>query len=222
MKKRMLVSIAVGILLAFDAMGNELVQGLSSDSWAERQNILNQIVTVSKMAPDSERDSMAIAIVDLIKTRQLPEGYQGALHMAIEALGHLRSQRAIPCLVEHLAFLPDAYLVEERLPTEMHYPAAVSLVKIGGHAVDAMKEVLVADGVGDVEKRLALWVVCEISGRKKTTEWLKGGKHPLLLSSGEALADLLPTVGKVLEPPGRRTEWVNIANNNDVSIENDP
>lgn len=127
--------------------------------------------------------------------------------MALDALGELRSEKAIPCLVERLTFLPDPFLVEELLPTEMHYPAAGALVKIGAASIGPMESLLADGGAGDVEKRLGLWVLCETLGREAAEEWLKTRSSPPKLSTGESLVDLLQSVGRVFLPPGNRTDW---------------
>ncbi len=184
-----------------------LAERIANPAWPVRQEALKAIANLGKTAGIAERDQLAMSIAELIASGTLGGGHRGGMHMALEALGELRSEKAIPCLVERLAFLPDPFLVEELLPTEMHYPAAGALVKIGAGAIAPMKSLLSDGDAGDVEKRLGLWVLCETLGRERTEEWMKTRPSPLKLSTGESLVDLLPSVGQVFLPPGNRTDW---------------
>ena len=180
---------------------------IADPAWPVRQEALKAIANLGKTAGIAERDQLAMSIAELIGSGTLGGGHRGGMHMALDALGELRSEKAIPCLVERLAFLPDPFLVEELLPTEMHYPAAGALVKIGPGTIDPVKSLLADSGAGDLEKRLGLWVLCETLGRERTEEWMKTRPSLLKLSTGESLVDLLPSVGQVFLPPGNRTDW---------------
>ncbi len=207
MNKKNMGLIAVGLACAINASGGDVVSRLADSSGTVRRNALNELHVLANTTTSFERDRLAMSVVELIGTGTLGGGYRGGMHTALEALGELRSAQAVPCLLEHLTFLPDPLLVEELLPTEMHYPAAWALVKIGGGSIEPMKSFLAGDGAGDVEKRLGLWVLCETLGRPRTEEWLGNQPSPLKLSTGESLGGLLQTVGQVLLPPGDRTDW---------------
>ena len=184
-----------------------LAARIADPAWPVRQEALKAIANHGKTAGIAERDRLALSITEGIESGTLGGGYRGEMHMALDALGNLRSEKAIPCLVERLTFLPDPFLVEELLPTEMHYPAAGALVKIGAASIGPMESLLADGGAGDVEKRLGLWVLCETLGREAAEEWLKTRSSPPKLSTGESLVDLLQSVGRVFLPPGNRTDW---------------
>ena len=207
MSRKNLGLIAVGLACAINATGGDLVGRLTDSSGTVRRNALNELRVLANTTTSFERDRLALSITEVIESGTLGGGYRGEMHMALDALGELRSEKAIPCLVKRLTFLPDPFLVEELLPTEMHYPAAGALVKIGSGTIDPMKSLLADGDAGDVEKRLGLWVLCETLGREQAEEWLKTRPSPLKLSTGESLVDLLQSVGQVFLPPGNRADW---------------
>lgn len=195
-------------LVSFDAMGQDLLTKLGDASWKVRHNALQQVKDQMTMPTRNERDAMASGVVELIENGTLDEQFEGGLHMAVKVLGELKSDLAVPCLVRHLSFLPSFYFTTELIPTEMYYPAAAALGKIGGESVaDAVKALLEDCATDDIKTRLALWVLCETTEREKVADWLKVQEPIRRLSTGESLLELMPTVGQVMEPPFQLQEW---------------
>ncbi len=207
MKCKMIFMFFMGVV-PFVAMGQDWLSKLCDTSWKVRHDAVQQVTDQLTMATKNERDVMTSDVVELIESGSLDKQFQGGLHMAVNVLGALKSDLAVPCLVRHLSFLPSSYFTSELIPTEMYYPAAVALRKIGGESVVcAMNALLDDQAADDIKTRLALWVLCETTEREKVADWLAGQERLRRLSTGETLLELMPTVGQVMEPPFQLQEW---------------
>lgn len=209
MKHKSCIWIAIGLSAMFlDAIGQDEATNLGDLTWKIRHDALEALTERMTTATVFERDKMALDIVEFIEHGTHDHEFGGGLHMAIKALGELKSDVAIPCLTRHLSFLPQSGLDTERRPTEMYYPAAVALRKTGGESVvDAMRALLGNRAADDIETRLALWVLCETEGYGTVEQFIAGQTEPLRLSTGVSLLDLLPDVGRIVASPFNLQEW---------------
>ena len=185
-------------------MADDLMNQIQSSELTIRRNALQLAGTITS---SSDRDLMAASVCAIVNNGALDTKFEGGLHTAIAVLGELKSEAGIPCLLKYLTFVPEDYRVEERILTEMYFPAAVSLVRIGKPSVRYMKEILEDDQADDVSKKLAAWVIDEIEGQGAALKYVASMAKPLMLSHGQALYDILGHRRATFEHPDKLPEW---------------
>lgn len=112
-------------------------------------------------------ESRAALIDDLVyllenRWRRGLTGRNWQLHQAIRALGNLKAETAIPVLASKIDFLPDGQAVIDSQPTELAFPCALALARIGAPSSEELAA-LVASGP-DSKKGFAAWTLMQIIG----------------------------------------------------------
>lgn len=186
------------------AMADDLTNQIQSSDLTIRRSALQLAGTI--LSP-SDQDRIAASVCSVVNNGTLDTKFEGGLHTAIAVLGELKSEAGIPCLLKYLTFVPEDYRVEERILTEMYFPAAVSLVSIGKPSVRYMKEILEDDQADDVSKKLATWVIDEIEGQGSALKYIASMAKPSMLSHGQALRDVLSHRRATFEHPDKLPEW---------------
>lgn len=186
------------------AMAEDLMSQIQSSELTIRRNALQLAGTITSA---SDRDRIAASVCAIVNKGTLDTKFEGGLHTAIAVLGELKSEAGIPCLLTNLTFVPEGYRVEERILTEMYFPAALSLVRIGKPSVRYMKEILEDDEADDVSKKLATWIIDEIEGQGAALEYVNSMAKPGMLSHGQALRDTLINRRATFEHPDKLSGW---------------
>lgn len=88
------------------------------------------------------------------------------MDLAIKGLGELRAAEAAGQLSRHLMYLPEKLTADDRFTTEMYYPAAVALARIGQPSIQYMLERIGYAGSSD-ERNLAAWVIMTVEGKSQ-------------------------------------------------------
>lgn len=185
-------------------MAEDLMNQIQSFELTIRRNALQLAGTITSA---SDRDRIAASVCAIVNKGTLDTKFEGGLHTAIAVLGELKSEEGIPCLLKYLTFVPEDYRVEERILTEMYFPAALSLVRIGKPSVRYMKDILEDDDADDVSKKLATWIIDEIEGQGEALKYVNSMAKPVMLSHGQALRDALSHRRATFEHPDRLFGW---------------
>lgn len=186
------------------AMAEDIMNQIQSPELTIRRNALQLAGTITSAG---DRDGIAASICAIVNKGTLDTKFEGGLHTAITVLGELKSEVGIPCLLKYLTFVPEEYRVEERILTEMYFPAALSLVRIGRPSVRYMKEILEDDEADDVSKKLAAWIMDEIEGPGEALKYVNSIAKPAMLSHGQALRDALSHRRPTFEHPDKLLGW---------------
>lgn len=157
-------------LAAMYAYGQERVPeplaGLRAANASDRQKAFDSIVT--------ERENMIRDLVGMLGEKDINKDFNGPFHRAILLLGELRATKAVNVLSDLLLYQPSGeMIIEEDVPSEALYPAAVALSKIGYPAVNSM-EMAIKNAPSKTQRDLAAWVILQIEGREQSVKRMQG------------------------------------------------
>lgn len=123
------------------------------------------------------REATIERLLSVVRSGDGDVRYGGSLHLAIVVLGELRASRAVGVLAEKLLFVPDEFVLTERISSQRYFVAAVALVEIGVPAVDEMVAVLRNDR-DEQKRKLAAWVLLEVLGEREAVARLEERMRP--------------------------------------------
>jgi len=136
------------------------VEGLLNKKPLERQGAFNRVLR--------ERKATIQELISLIERRDIDKEFYGPLHRAIVLLGKLRAKEAVKPLSGFLTYVPEGFMLDEDIPSEAYYVAAVALWQIGQPSISAMLMVI-RHSDDPVERNIAAWVIMQIEGQDQAT-----------------------------------------------------
>ncbi len=183
---------------------NNMVAELASKDLNQRRVALHRIEGVQDSA---KKEAIVASLLKLLERNDLDRTFEGTLHMSIDALGSLKSAKAIPILIKYLDFVPADYRIEELIPTEMYFPAAPALVKIGKPCIEYIENILSDKRANDISKKLAVWVIMEINGRAETLSQIKKSNKAMKFHGGSAIEHYVANYKQTFKHPEQLLSW---------------
>lgn len=192
MNKLIAVTLLSFIVFTFrvDAMRIN-TENLFSAKLKDRMAAYEKIVSVKNR---TEKQQIILNLIEILRRRDVNRTFEGPLHLTIKALGELKATEAIPDMLPYFTFVPEAYRVEESIPTQWYYPTARAFVKIGEPVIKYMESIIAAEDQSDEAKRLAAWVIKEVMGKKIAIEKIQRFEQQHVssrLGSGEKLSEYI-------------------------------
>ena len=170
--------------------------GLLSKKPLERQAAYNRIIR--------GREVTIQELVFLIERQDVDKDFYGPLHRAVVLLGKLRAAEAVQALTKLLMYVPGGFRVEEAIPSEAYYVAAVALWQIGQPSIPAML-MIIRHSDDPAERNVAAWVIMQIEGQDQAAHRMEmlvaGGK--LYKERFEAAKQFIETYKPTFEHPHR-------------------
>lgn len=168
------------------------VVGAAQGSWAGPEPAVRDVRQSDIDAVMSQRHELINQYMGRLTPPNASTDPDPQFDLAIKGLGELRAIEAAGMLSQHLMYLPEKITPDDKCTTEMYYPAAVALARIGEPAVQFLVD-NIRHGYGD-ERKLAAWVVMTIESKAQAIHRLDdliardGDSHGRIAAARQYLA----------------------------------